>query len=56
MLDTKTANNILEELRILDKKLENEQIGIKDYLFWKQLYESNLVHCYSNIIERLEHK
>lgn len=56
MPNIKTANNILEELRVLDKKLENEEIGIKDYLCWKKIYQSNLVHCYSDIIENLESK
>ena len=51
MPNIKTIESILAEIKVLDEKLENEEIGIKDYLFWKKLYQANLVACYSNIIE-----
>ena len=54
MSNIETIESILVEIKVLDEKLENKEISIKDYLFWKKLYQTNLVHCYSNMLEDTE--
>lgn len=47
-------NELLTELRELDRKLRDGELSIDNYLFLKGLAQNNLVHCYSDIIDNLK--
>lgn len=54
MYKKQIANELLIELRELDRKLKDGELSIDNYLFLKGMAQNNLVHCYSDIINNLE--
>lgn len=54
MCKKQVVNELLNEMRELDRKLKNKELSIDNYLFLKNIVQNNLVWAYSDIIEELE--
>ena len=54
MYKKQVVNELLDEMRELDRKLKNKELSIDNYLFLKSLVQNNLVWAYSDIVEELE--
>ena len=54
MYKKQVVNELLNEMRELDRKLKNKELSIDNYLFLKNLVQNNLVWAYSDIVEELE--
>lgn len=54
MYKKQVVNELLNEMRELDRKLKNKELSIDNYLFLKSLVQNNLVWAYYDIVEELE--
>ena len=54
MYKKQVVNELLDEMREIDRKLKNKELSIDNYLFLKSLVQNNLVWAYSDIVEELE--